>query len=96
MQTLTIDCEIDGNRELVVKLPAGIAPGRHRIEIVIDPPTSDETTVASGGAETSARAERWSRLLALREEAIARGMPLLEWRGIDAEQRERRGGVEDD
>jgi hypothetical protein len=97
MQTLTIDYDIDSSRDLVVKLPASVAPGRHRIEIVIDPQRPKESApAAEGGVETPDRAARWRELLALREQAIAEGMPLLDWDGIDAEVRERRGGLADE
>ena len=38
MQTLTFDCEVDDTRHLVLRLPSTVAPGRHRISLVIDPP----------------------------------------------------------
>lgn len=46
--------------------------------------------------EAPERQAFWRRLLALREQAIAEGMPLMDWDEIDAEVRRRRGGVADE
>jgi hypothetical protein len=51
---------------------------------------------ADAGTEDPARTEAWKELLALRAQAIADGMHLMDWEEIDAELRERRGGARDD
>ncbi len=68
-----------------VRLAAGAAPGDSLAEgAAFEAPIVGEDPV---------RAKRWRELLALREQAIADGMPLLDWNEINAEVRERRGGA---
>lgn len=42
MQSLTFDCEIGQSRDVVLRLPASVNPGRHRIALVIDPAEQSE------------------------------------------------------
>ena len=64
-----------------VRLAAGAAPGDDLLQGgALDTPIV---------GEDPARATRWRQLLALREQAIAEGMPLLDWDEINAEVRER-------
>lgn len=87
MQTFTFEYTVDNSRHLVLNLPESVPPGRHRIAVLIDPPAHQPaaTPDPSLAAETPERAELWSRLLGLREQAIMEGMPLLGWEEINAE-----------
>ena len=55
------------------------------MRVVIEPIAEEEPT----------RTELWRQLMALREQAITEGMPLMDWDEINAEVRRRRGGVSD-
>ncbi|WP_295445827.1 hypothetical protein [uncultured Thiodictyon sp.] len=63
-------------------------------------PVAVDVPAASEGSDTrmadQARANVWKHLLALREQAIKEGMPLLDWDQIHAEVRSRQGGRRDD
>lgn len=98
MQTLTFDCNLDSTRHLVLNLPTSVPLGRHRVAVVIDPPEVETATasITPSIAEEPARAALWQRLLALREQGIAEGMHLMNWDEVNAEVRERRGGVSDE
>lgn len=98
MQTFTFECDVDSSRHLVLDLPPTVSPGRHRVAVVIDPPQADEPAVPIDpiAGEEPARTELWRQLLVLREQAIAEGMPLMDWDEINAEARRRRGGVSDE
>jgi hypothetical protein len=37
METLTIECDVTAERNLVLRLPSSVAPGRHRIAVIINP-----------------------------------------------------------
>ncbi len=98
MQTFNFECDVDSARHLVLNLPPSVTTGRHRVAVVIDPPLAEEPTapIQPIAGETPAHTEQWRGLMALREQAIAEGMPLLDWEGINAEVRDRRGGVSDE
>jgi hypothetical protein len=95
MQTLTFGCEIDATRDLVLRLPASVTPGRHRISLVIDPPapTDAEASLAPIPDNAPPRTELWARLAVLREQAEKDGaLPEpLTWDGVLAEVERRRG-----
>ncbi|WP_295388261.1 hypothetical protein [uncultured Thiodictyon sp.] len=63
-------------------------------------PVAADVPAASESSNTrmtdQARANVWNHLLALRQQAIEKGMPLLDWDQIHEEVRERRGGRRDD
>lgn len=62
----------------------------------VDHRAPGETTEDPLAGEDPARAQRWRELLALRERAIDEGMHLMGWDEVNAEVRERRGGVRND
>lgn len=75
MQTLSFEYEVTVERDLVLRLPPTVKPGRHRIEVVIDPvepapAESDVTPVAEG---VPPRTALWARLDALRDQAAREG-----------------------
>jgi len=94
MQTLTFDCEISHSRDLVLRLPDTVAPGRHRIAVVIDPEaTEDEAVITPVGDHTPPRTALWAQLEVLRAQAQQEGTlpPPLTCDEILAEVERRRG-----
>ena len=95
MQTLTFECEVTAERDLVLRLPATVAPGRHRIAVVIDPPelTAADSDVIPVGDSVPPRTALWARLNALRDQAAREGdLPTpMSWDDILAEVQRRRG-----
>lgn len=99
MQTLTFECEVTAERDLVLRLPATVAPGRHLIALVIDP-----VELPASGADLSPvadtvppRTELWARLAAVRDQAAQGGElpePML-WDDVLAEAQRRRGDLDD-
>jgi hypothetical protein len=71
MQTLTFECEIKPDRHLVLHLPGDVAPGRHRIALVIDPP--EPASITPPAASMPPRTPLWAQLEALRQQAEAEG-----------------------
>ncbi|MDD5035903.1 MAG: hypothetical protein PHE55_14230 [Methylococcaceae bacterium] len=98
MQTFTFECNLDSTRHLVLDLPPSVPLGRHRVAVVIDPPLIEQAAapIQPIADEQPARTERWQHLMALREQAIAEGMQLMDWDEINAEVRSRRGGASDE
>lgn len=95
MQTLIFECEVTAERDVVLRLPATVRPGRHRISVVVDPP---EPTAAESGVmpiqdSVPARTALWTRLSALRDQAMRDGeLPTpMSWDEILAEVQRRRG-----
>lgn len=99
MQTLTFDCEIDTTHDLVLRLPASVTPGRHRITLVIDPPGPPEMAAPLAPIPDSVapRTPLWAQLAALRARAEQEGaLPdPLSWDGLLAEVERRRGERDD-
>jgi hypothetical protein len=98
MQTLTFECEVTADRDVVLRLPATVRPGRHRIAVVIDPPerTAAESDVVPVGDSVPPRTALWARLSALRNQAAREGeLPApMSWDDILAEMQRRRGEQE--
>ena len=96
MVTFNIECDVPVNRTLVLNLPTSVLPGKHQIEVIVDP---NEHAPAFSAIETLTpvyddvppRTELWQRLMELRAQAEAEGMPLLSQEEILAEVRRRRG-----
>ncbi len=99
MQTLTFECEVSAERNLVLSLPATVTPGRHRIAVVIDPLelTGAESDLISVDDSVPPRTALWARLNALRDQAAREGeLPApLSWDEILAEMQQRRGEQDD-
>ena len=89
MQTLTFDCEIGKSRDVVLRLPDSVTPGRHRIALVIDPPEQSEmlAPLAPIPDSVAPRTPLWAQLAALREQAEKDGVlpEPLSWDGVLAE-----------
>lgn len=95
MQTITFECEINADRHLMLQLPRSIAPGHHRIAVLIDPPETknhDEAPIAPLPEETPPRTALWAQLTALREQAQQEGVlpEPMTWDEILAEAAHRR------
>ena len=96
MLIFNIECDVPVNRTLVLNLPTSVLPGKHRIEVIVDP---NERAPAFSAIETLTpvyddvppRTELWQRLMELRAQAEAEGMPLLSQEEILVEVRRRRG-----
>ncbi|WPL18200.1 hypothetical protein Thiowin_03259 [Thiorhodovibrio winogradskyi] len=99
MQTLVFDCEIDATRNLVLRLPTTVAPGHHRISVMIDPPALNkaEASITPIPESVAPRTELWSQLAALRQLAEEEGelSQPLSWDGVLAEVERRRGERDD-
>ncbi len=98
MQTLTFDCQIEANLDLVLRLPSSVTPGRHRIALVIDPPEPEVGEPLVPVADSVApRTPLWAQLTALREQAEQAGeLPEpLAWDALLAEVERRRGEGDD-
>jgi len=99
MQTLTFECEISTERDLVLRLPMTVRPGRHRIAVVIDPLelTGDASDLVPVGDSVPPRTALWARLSALRDQAVRDGeLPEpMSWDEILAEVQHRRGEQDD-
>ena len=96
MLAFTFECEVPVNRILVLNLPASVLPGKHQIEVVVDPNESSSAietmeALVPVSDEVPPRTELWQRLMVLRAQAEANGMPLLSQDEILAEMRQRRG-----
>ncbi|CDH43687.1 hypothetical protein BN874_130012 [Candidatus Contendobacter odensis Run_B_J11] len=96
MLAFTFECEVPVNRILVLNLPASVLPGKHQIEVVVDPNESSSAietmeALVPVSDEVPPRTELWQRLIALRAQAEANGMSLLSQDEILAEMRQRRG-----
>jgi hypothetical protein len=98
MQTLTFECEVAAERDVVLRLPATVRPGRHRIAVVIDlpEPAAAEPDVIPVGDSVPLRTALWARLSALRDQAIQEGaLPgPMSWDDILADVQRRRGEQE--
>ena len=96
MLIFNIECDVPANRTMVLNLPTSVLPGKHQIEVIVDP---NERAPALNSIETLTpvyddvppRTELWRRLMELRAQAEAEGMPLLSQEEILAEVRRRRG-----
>ena len=96
MLIFNIECDVPVNRTLVLNLPTSVLPGKHQIEVIVDP---NEHAPAFSAIETLTpvyddvppRTELWQRLMELRAQAEAEGMPLLSQEEILVEVRRRRG-----
>ena len=96
MLIFNIECDVPDNRTLVLNLPTSVLPGKHQIEVIVDP---NERTPALKAIErltpvyddVPTRTELWRRLMKIRAQAEAEGMPLLSQEEILAEVRRRRG-----
>ena len=99
MQTLTFECEVDLEHNLVLQLPPSVPPGRHRISLVIDPPEASggERVISPIGDSIPPRTALWAQLAALREQAAREGVlpEPLSWDGVLAESARRRRDVDD-
>lgn len=99
MQTLTFECEVGAERNLVLRLPATVTPGRHRIAVVIDPLelTGTESDLIPVSDSVPPRTALWARLSALRDQAAREGeLPApMSWDEILAEVQRRRGEQDD-
>ena len=99
MQTLTFDCEVDDTRDLVLHLPSTVAPGRHRISLLIDPPepAGTEAPIAPISESAPPRTALWSQLAALRAQAEEEGVlpEPLSWDEVLTEVERRRGERDD-
>lgn len=82
MQTFTFECEVDARHGVVLRLPASVSPGRHRLAVAVDPPQDwaaqapDATTPVPPGpidACVPPRTELWRRLEQLRCQAAQTG-----------------------
>jgi hypothetical protein len=95
MQSLTFDCEIGQSRDVILRLPDSVTPGRHRIALVIDPPEASKmlAPLAPVPDSVAPRTPLWARLAALRERAEKEGVlpEPLSWDGVLAEVEHRRG-----
>ena len=98
MQTLNFECEVTADRDLVLRLPTTITPGRHRIALVIDPvnPAADELDVIPVGDGVPPRTALWARLNALRDQAARDGeLPdPMSWEEVSTEVQRRRGELD--
>jgi hypothetical protein len=99
MPTLTFECEVGAERNLVLHLPATVRPGRHRIAVVIDPleGTATESGLTPVGDTEPPRTALWARLDALRDRAAREGQlpEPMTWDEVLAEVRRRRGEQDD-
>ena len=99
METLTIECDVTAERNLVLRLPSSVAPGRHRIAVIIDP--VDDNTVDAPllpvAEDAEPRTALWQRLSALRRQAEKNGeLPEpMSWDEVLAETQRRRGDPDD-
>ncbi len=85
MNAVVFETVVTDEHQLHCALPASLPTGC-RLRVVIEPIAEEEPT----------RTELWRQLMALREQAITEGMPLMDWDEINAEVRRRRGGVSDE
>jgi hypothetical protein len=99
VQTLSFECEVTVERDLVLRLPATVTPGRHRIEIVIDPvePAAAESDVIAVDEDVPPRTALWARLTALRDQAAqdAELPQPMSWDDVLSEVQRRRGEQDD-
>ncbi|WP_295385548.1 hypothetical protein [uncultured Thiodictyon sp.] len=100
MQTFTFDCEIDAQHGVVLRLPRSVAPGRHRLAVIVDPPASavaPDIPLRPVDTRTAPRTDLWRRLEALRAQAEETGaLPApMAWDAV-LEEAERRRGERDD
>lgn len=99
MQTLRFECEVTAERDLVLRLPTTVTPGRHRIEVVIDPvePAVPESDVIAVRESVPPRTALWRRLQALRDQAAQDGeLPEpMPWDEVLSEVQRRRGEQDD-
>lgn len=108
MQTYTFECDVDSSRHLVLDLPKSVAPGRHRVSVIIDPaptvtseteaqPTVDKPLIGDAVVDHyQPRTELGRKLIALRRAHIEAGGKLLTQDEILAEVRRSRGEDADD
>jgi hypothetical protein len=95
METLTIECDVTAERSIVLRLPASVQPGRHRIAVIINP--VDEGAVDSPlspvAEDAEPRTALWQRISALRRQAEQNGeLPEpMSWDKILAATRQCRG-----
>lgn len=100
MQTFTFDCEIDAQHGVVLRLPRSVAPGRHRLAVIVDPPApalAPEVPLYPVDSHTAPRTDLWRRLEALRAQAAeTEALPApMAWDAV-LEEVERRRGKRDD
>ena len=99
VQTLTFECEVTSERDVVLRLPATVRPGRHRIAVVIDPPEppAAESDVIPVDDSVPPRTALWARLSALRDQAAREGaLPKpMSWDEVLTEVQRRRGEPDD-
>jgi len=99
MQTLTFECEVTVERDLVLRLPTTIAPGRHRIALVIDPVESpaSEADLNPVADTVPPRTGLWARLAAVRDQAAQAGelAKPMSWDDVLTEAQRRRGDLDD-
>lgn len=99
MQTMTFDCEIGANHDLVLRLPNSVTPGCHRITLLIDPPESSDcdASIPPMPAQVPPRTALWARLEALRAQAQQNGLlpSALTCDEMLAEVERRRGEADD-
>jgi hypothetical protein len=64
MQPLTFECEVSAERDLVLRLPVTVTPGRHRIAVVIDPLelTGAASDLIPVGDSVPPRTALWARI----------------------------------
>jgi len=99
MQTLTFECEVTVERDVVLRLPATVAPGLHRIALVIDPVESSasEADLNPVADTVPPRTRLWARLAAVRDQAAQAGelAEPMSWDDVLAEAQRRRGDLDD-
>jgi hypothetical protein len=100
MQSFTFDCEIDAQHGVLLRLPGSVAPGRHRLAVIIDPPASavvPDVPLRPVDAHTAPRTDLWRRLEARRAQATETGaLPApLAWDAVLEDVERRRGGRHD-
>jgi hypothetical protein len=85
MNAVVFETVVTDEHQLHCALPASLPTGC-RLRVVIEPIAEEEPT----------RTELWRQLMALREQAITEGMPLMDWDEINAEVCRRQGGAADE
>jgi hypothetical protein len=95
MLAITLDCDINTDRTLLLQLPDSVAPGRHRIALVIDPESgaNHPAGISPVSPDTPPRTALWERLEALRNQAREQGEAPepMSWDAVLAEVQRRRG-----